>query len=411
MALTSEAIERCLMELARLVREDGALSKELGRSAPTFFRGDPPAPDGPGGVPEALLGARRHLEWFLVEHHRPHAAGTVAEALAEPLRAVTARLRTSDEEGTEEVADILEESHRSLLRSQTGIFEVEETRAGAGVWLRDVAGFGSFALAGEGLAERLKPGELVVGRLYPAGEGVHVASPAAAVVRGGGVAEALQRDLEEIRAASAGKVLRVSQGELEAMFFGAGDVPEVEAMAETQDPVGPRSEDPMADGVRILAEVGFTEEHARALLARLSREPRDPDQLVHGAGDVLGRILDEIAFETELDLDRARAALLRAWERISEPDENERARPAAPAASPSTPGDPEDDAARARAIDAFAAGRAAGQDPAELISNLERELGIGAGPELDAGRPAPDFPGVVGAMIDEMKWELGATEP
>ena len=118
-----------------------------------------------------------------------------------------------------------------------------------------------------------------------------------------------------------------------------------------------------------------SDQGARALLARLSREPRDPDQLVHGAGDVLGRILDEIAFETELDLDRARAALLRAWERISEPDENERARPAAPAASPSTPGDPEDDAARARAIDAFAAGRAAGQGPAARNTTHARARG------------------------------------
>ena len=50
----------------------------------------------------------------------------------------------------------------------------------------------------------------------------HVPSPAAAIVRLPEVVEALQRDLERIRDAQGAKVLRVSQGELEAMFFGAG---------------------------------------------------------------------------------------------------------------------------------------------------------------------------------------------
>ena len=76
-----------------------------------------------------------------------------------------------------ELAEVLGRAFDSLLRSHTGIFEVEEVRPDAGVWLRDVTGFGSFAAASAALASELGGGELLVGRPYPAGEGVHVPSP------------------------------------------------------------------------------------------------------------------------------------------------------------------------------------------------------------------------------------------
>ena len=48
---------------------------------------------------------------------------------------------------------------------------------------------------------------------------------------------------------------------------------------------------------------------------------------------------------------------------------------------------------------------------AALVDKLQRDLGIeGAEETTEKDAPAPDFPGVVGAMIDEMTWELGATE-
>ncbi|MEM9383036.1 MAG: hypothetical protein AAGB93_24010, partial [Planctomycetota bacterium] len=71
----------------------------------------------------------------------------------------------------------------------------------------------------------------------------------------------------------------------------------------------------------------------------------------------------------------------------------------------------DDDAARCKAVDAFAEGRAAGGDAGELVRTLRRDLGLGDEDGDEGDRPAPDFPGVVGAMIDEMAWELGATDP
>ena len=71
--------------------------------------------------------------------------------------------------------------------------------------------------------------------------------------------------------------------------------------------------------MKLLRQAGFEAERARQAVARLGREPRDPQRLVHGGGDVLGRILEEVAFDTSIDLDEARRALMGAWELLSAP--------------------------------------------------------------------------------------------
>ena len=139
-------------------------------------------------------------------------------------------------------------------------------------------------------------------------------------------------------------------------------------------------------------------------IERPGESSRDPQRLVHGSGDVLGRIL-EVAFDTSIDLDGARRALMGAWGSSCP------RRPPTSAPSPSVDqGALDEDAARAAAVDAFAAGRLRGEDPDTLVQSLQRELGVG-GEDEESDRPAPDFPGVVGAMIDEMRWEFGATRP
>lgn len=399
MALTSDSIERCLELLMGLVRADQTLSAEFEASIPDFFRGPVPSRGGALGV---LLAGRRHLEWFLLEHHVPRlGGGSVAPHLEDGFRA--AALERAEAAEDPELAELLGLAFDALLRSHAGIFEVEEVRPEAGVWLRDVTGFGSFAAASSALAAELGGGELLVGRLYPAGEGVHAPSPAAAIVRLPELVEALQRDLERIREGQGAKVLRVSQGELEAMFFGAGG-------GEVRVPDGAAGEDlvrgsadPVGDANQLLLDAGFEAERARLALERLGREPRDPERLVHGAGDALGRIMEEVAFDTGIDLDRARKALMGAWELVS-------AASSAPAPSAAGQGELDEDAARVAAVDAFAAGRLRGEDPAALVQSLQRELGVG-GEDEESDRPAPDFPGVVGAMIEEMRWELGATRP
>ncbi len=395
MALAMGAIEHCLELLAAEVRADERLSEEFERSIPAFFHGAGPSAAGTG-VGETLLAARRHLEWFLVEHHSPSLRGGVAERITDRFERRVAAIAEA-EEG--DAAPALELALDALRRSHTGLFQVEPIRQGGAVWLRDLTGFGSFALGDEDLGRGLLGGEVLVGRLYPAGDGLHLASPAAAVLDGATVAGPLQRDLERIRGNGARAVVRVSQAELEAMFFTG---------AKSTDVVEEAPADPHAEALERLRGVGFSEERAQSILAQLATHPRDPGRLLHGGSDVFGEILESVAFDTSIDLDRARRVLLEAWELVSVPtDVTEAAEPAIdvdPAAAPDV------ETERLRAIDAFAQGRAKGGDPTELLRALESRLGLPPD-EDEPEAPVPDFPGVVAAMIDEMRWELGATDP
>ncbi len=57
------------------------------------------------------------------------------------------------------------------------------------------------------------------------------------------------------------------------------------------------------------------------------------------------------------------------------------------------------------ALSSFEAGRAAGQDLETLFRELERDLGLDDDDELEPV-VLPDFPGVVGAMVEEFLWEV-----
>ena len=209
MALTSDSIERCLELLMGLVRADQTLSADFEASIPDFFRGPVPSR---GGALGALLAGRRHLEWFLLEHHVPRlGGGSVGPHLEEAFRA--AALERADDAEDPDLAELLGLAFDSLLRSHAGIFEVEEVRPEAGAWLRDVTGFGSFAAASS--APAVSAAELLVVRLYPAGEGARARLLPRS--RTPEVVEALQRDLEDLMQAPR---CFASQVEFEAMFFG-----------------------------------------------------------------------------------------------------------------------------------------------------------------------------------------------
>jgi len=414
MALESTSIERCLEILAREIRSDPTLAREFESSIETFFRGQ--APGAGSNAKETLLAARRHLEWFLVEHHSPSLRGSIAERLEERYSDRLAELRRTEEDA---LVDELAVALDALRRSHTGIFDVEEVRGSEGAWLRDLTGFGSHALMGSDFSRRLSEHDLLVGRLYPAGDGLNAASPAVAIVRGANVAGALEADLDRMRQEGAAKVMRVSQGELEAMFFGAGTgvaISDGSALSGGPDAAQPEGaedtveiEDPVGAAITIMRDAGLDEENAEAAVAGLRREPRRPDQLVHGGSDALGLILEQLAFDTDVDLDSARSALLRAWDIVSAAAKRATKKASTTGATAGAE-DQDGDVERKRAVDAFAKGCAGGGDAAELVETLRLDLGLDDDDE-DEDIPAPDFPGVVGAMIDEMAWELASSDP
>jgi len=102
-----------------------------------------------------------------------------------------------------------------------------------------------------------------------------------------------------------------------------------------------------------------------------------------------------------VDLEPARRLLLEAWPELSPPTG---------AATPkvrSTGDTPRGDVRAA--IEAFDRGRGEGRDLESLFRDLERDLELESeeyDPDAIDGAPAPDFPGVVGAMVDEFLWEF-----
>ncbi|MDP6741180.1 MAG: hypothetical protein QF404_14320 [Planctomycetota bacterium] len=370
MTLPTESIELGLERFAALIGEHSQLREELGASGWEFFGGEPPRHN----AAEALLAGRRHLEWFLFERHSPSLFGSPSEHLLE------AWLEGAPSE--------LGDKGQVLTHSFVGIFEVVEELPEVGCWLRDMAGFGSYALAHALDDGRLQTGDLLVGRLFPIEDGLHCASSAAAIFRSGKLAAALEQDLEHIRSKASGKVLRLSQDGLEKMFWGAGHEP--------------KSEQAVGDLRRFLSEAADLPQHRiKSIVTRLGEAPFDPDNLTPGAGDLLGSILDDLAFGTNVDLDAARRHLLLAWQELSlEPDQADQV------SEPPLDGDLNQKGSAA-AVARFDSGRLAGQDLDSLFDNLEKDLGIGAvsDDDPDEDSPAPDFPGVVGAMIAEYCWE------
>jgi hypothetical protein len=112
-------------------------------------------------------------------------------------------------------------------------------------------------------------------------------------------------------------------------------------------------------------------------------------------GDAAGAILDQLAFHSDVDLETARALILRAWPALTE--RGDAHEPAG-----------ETEAHERTTVLAFLQecdrDRAAGLGMEESFRELERRLGL----DLDDGDEetrAPDFPGVVGAMVEEFLWE------
>lgn len=374
MTITVQAIDRCLERLAGLARQDPALAEELVASAGEFFGGTPPS----GSAAEVLGATRRHLEWFLLERHSPALFGVPIERWLERLRA----LPDAEPDGAEQ----------ALLDSFTGLFEATDVRAGEGAWLRDVAGFGSFALVEPEGAGELAPGDVIVGRLFPVGAGLHCLSQGAGWFRSPPVLEAVERDLARWRAERGRNVLRFSQRELERMFWSGGG--------------RPVAEDPRGAARAVLAAGGVDPARAESILAELGSSRLPSDNLTPGAGDRLGEILTELAFDTEVDLEAARRVLTLVWAGDPAPPRTSTSPSAdsAPAASGSE--------RRRAAVEAFARGRASGGDLESLLADLERDLGLdgleGGDEEEEADdEPIPDFPGVVGALVTEFLWETG----
>lgn len=376
MSITHEELAHGLDAFERLLEAHPILGPEFRASAEEFFG----APAPPGEGEPARAARRRWAEWALFERTSPSLGRLGAEVLLDAWR--------------ETLSPQIGAQADRWLESQAGCFAVTEVEAGTGVRLVDLAGL-SDLFADEPQASRaLKPGDLIVGRLYPTSEGAYTFSPAAGLFRNPELVEALERDLEQARRAHGRSLLRLAQDVLEKMFWPrAGE-------ASGPAPNESSSGDPVEAAREFLAAGGLDEEVVGGLLRDLAARPLDPEHLTPGAGDSLARALEHVAFETDLDLEAARRILLAAWKRLG-----------GEARAGSSGGARPDELSLA--VAELDRRLAAGDDVEASFDDLERRLGLSelsVEEDETARAPAPDFPGVVPALVEEFLWERGRPE-
>src|SRR5262245_6365661 len=360
-----DLLESCLRSLRSFVEGDEDLSGELAAARGEFFG----APDVPTAGAEA-----RFLEWFLFE--RPSARYGEIPYLT--------FLRRSEEDLPVPQRDMLE----GMAENVFGVFEVESLVPGSGMTLADLLRGRTIAVREEQVQALVEVGDTLVGRLFPipgaAGfEGEEfLLSGAVACFRSKELRDALGADLARARADSPGA--RLSQREIERLLWPSPASAELAPEAEVRE---------------ILGAAGLPGLEFEDLRRSLAQAPRP--------GPVIGPLLDRLAFETRVDLDRARAALWALWE------ETRREVSESP---PIPPGPPRNDAgphnARA-AVEAFERGRARGENLEDLFSRLERDLDLEAEPDAEEASD-PALEGTAGnltPLIEEHLWERSRQAP
>jgi hypothetical protein len=408
--MTGHPIERGVELLRELILADPRLAAEFAHSRAQFFAGsEPPAQP----ELERRLADRRHLEWFGFE--RP----TGAEGVPPAQVLFDAWMERADGE--------LRLYSNSLQHSRTGVFQVTEIEPGRGLWLEDLLGHGAFPVDEPEAADQLAVDDLLAGRIYPVGESLFRLSPAVACFRNPTLLEALQRDLGQAASGRRG-TLRIAQLDLEHMFFhrrGGSEAEPQEAVVTPATASAAQAAAASGHGLLELLRAGGLEaERAEAWLETLREAAQASLTLADGGASFLDRSLERLAFDTQVDLDRARALLGTHWRELREAARADAvARASGPshatagrapqrpkgARAGSSPEADQDGAVRSpeqvrRALENYDRGRAAGEGLEQLFAAIEGELGLDDDEDQDA-ELAPDFPGVVGALLEEYRWE------
>ncbi len=355
---------------------------------------------------------QRHLEWFLLERPSDSLGGVPLEAL---------RQTESDAIG-DEIQNA--ECYASMRASRAGVFLVCEVALNEGILIEDLLGRGQYAVADPLLAhlpeeEGIAIGDLVVGRIYPhhiATDGEKTSwalSPTATTIRNEALQVALNRDIQAMRARSRGP-LRMSQLDLEVMFY-SETIRKSDAAVSKAEP----EESPLLDPSQLetnlratLAASGIDSETVDEFVQLLRRTPMPKSKVTAGGDDPMGWIMDELAFESDVDLGKARQAITLLWQALDRAAQASVATPEGvkPEAELTSKDSLPEDSKRAEAMARFDTGREAGKDIDELFKRLEHELGIIGEEEDEEPTRVPDFPGVLGALMQEFLWDTSRAQ-
>lgn len=330
------------LEYERMLQQP-ALAAEVQRARREFFGAMAPAPAG-------TAQQRRFCEWLLLE-------------------------RASQTLGSEPwlLADSLQDE--ALFEdSLAGLFLVEGV-VGGQTQLRDLQDDNRFDACSE--EHNLLPGDLVIGRLYSRGDGSKLPSAAVVVFRPGRtIAAAFERDLERLELQR-----RLSQQELEQLLQVHGGQPQLQSRQDKEAHVAlPQLEHLEAELEQLLQHGGATL-GATEITRALQSAPR--------FGPVAGALLEQLAFDTRVDLDAVRAQLLLLWN-VLHPT------PEAAAPSVEVTADADDEDLGDRLVRTLDQGLAQGRDLEELFAEIEGMAGIESTDEDDE-EPGGDF----GEELDE----------
>ena len=265
-AESAESIQALLARLMGTVRENETLTTELLRAEREFF------PIGGKVGEEDRMGHVRFAEWYLLERESEVLGGVPVDCLE---------------------IDPIEQD--PLLDSLVGIFQVT-AREADGYRIEDLQDGRSHDLQFIEGFELLQE-DVIIGRLYLGKLDTYNASIALACQRNAGpLAEALKRDLKAMSLSR-----RMTQGEVEhIMFRGRGARPAEVPMGIPLERLEADLESCLREGQIGEEQLGVTE-----VSAALKAAERP--------GQVIGPLLDRIAFDSDADLERVQRLMLQMY--------------------------------------------------------------------------------------------------
>ncbi len=359
-----EAFQASLVALTHFIRLDKQLSKGLAKGRLEFFgTGDPQLDSREDGEPAETPKAARFLEWFALDR-------AFGDGAAAPIHPFVAN-------GCPGLEPALQMYARGLADSRPGIYLVRDLDD-SGMDVED-------SLTGERLSVLLPDGERMVeagdtllGRLLPLPESdLWLTSDATERIGGSAIYDAFVEDVERTRlSAGPESVARVHQLDLEILLgMARGEI------------AGGHEED---NCERLEAELA-------AMLQGVSHEIPHVDEILQALrtgpslGSIMGPLLEDLAFHTDLDIEATRRLLLDLWNVYEGESPEDR--------SSGEPEDLEEDAGRMPLDTSSADGTPMSPDGEEIPV---AQLGARLLEELEAGQAKGEKADVLFARLEQM---------
>ena len=367
----AEDIYALLAGLMENLRANETLTSELQRAEREFFPIEGKVGEGDD------LGHVRFAEWYLLERESEVLGGIPVDCLQ------------LDEAERDPLTDSLVGAFQ-VAGSEADEYRIEDLQDGK---IHDLSAI-------EGVELRL--GDVVIGRLYLGTLDMYTGSIALACQRdAGALADALRRDLKTLSLDR-----RLSQAEIEHLMFRGRGAPPVEL------PTGIPLERLEADLESCLHKGGIEEGTLSATAVSAALKAAD------SPGEVIGPLMDRIAFDSDVDLQRAQMLLLQMFahhhrEGASDAPVPEPPTPPleqvvptpSPEPEPPTPVPPSEGPLGADVARRIERGLKDKEDMAEVFADVDRMVGADEAVEDATPLEADGGDGDLRPLVTEFLWE------